>query len=92
SGTYANYKWTGPNNFLSLSADTNKIQVGRKDTGTYTIQVTDTKGCKNKASLFVAIDSTPVLTTVSVTDTICSGSIGQASVLSSINTSAYYWT
>ena len=91
SGSYASYKWTGPNNFSSSNADTNKLQVTRKDTGNYTIQVTDTKGCKNTASLFVAIDSTPVLHTVSVTDTICSGSVGKASVLSSINTSAYYW-
>ncbi|MFX6911420.1 hypothetical protein ABTH68_19335, partial [Acinetobacter baumannii] len=52
SGIYAAYKWTGPNNFLSLSADTNKIKVSRKDTGTYIIKVTDSKGCKNTASLF----------------------------------------
>ncbi|MBX9779533.1 MAG: gliding motility-associated C-terminal domain-containing protein [Chitinophagaceae bacterium] len=91
SGTYAAYKWTGPNNLLSQSADTNKVHVSRKDTGTYIIKVTDSKGCKNTESLFVAIDSTPVLTTLSVTDTICSGSTGKASVLSSVNTSAYYW-
>jgi large repetitive protein len=92
SGTYSNYQWIGPTNFSSTASSASRTNMKTTDSGNYQITVTDSKGCKANASLYIFVDSTPVLNTINVTDTICSGSLATASFKSSITTSAFYWT
>jgi gliding motility-associated-like protein len=91
SGVYSSYQWTGPTLFSSAISTANRTNMKTTDSGSYQITISDSKGCKAKASLYVFVDSTPVLSTIAVTDTICSGTLASASFKSSINTSAFYW-
>ncbi len=91
SGLYTQYLWTGPASFQSLHADTIIHAVQTTADGTYTIKVTDSKGCSASGNLPVQINSTPTISVSSITDTICSGTTGLLSVISSIPNSSFYW-
>ncbi|MDD2792475.1 MAG: PKD domain-containing protein [Sediminibacterium sp.] len=91
SGSYPQYLWTGPASFQSVHADTILPAVQTAATGTYTVSVTDSKGCTASGNLSVQIDSTPVISVSSMTDSICSVAIGQINVSSSVPNSSFYW-
>ena len=92
SGIYTDYRWTGTNSFQSSKADTAVLSVKTNASGTYNIQVTDSKGCSTNSDMYIQIDSTPVIKVTAIRDTICSGATGLVSVNSSVANSAYYWS
>ncbi len=91
SGVYSSYQWKGPLSFKSFKADTSIIAVKTAASGLYTIQVTDSKGCSDSTGLMVNIDSTPVLSVQSITDTICSGGLGKLILKSSLPNNKFFW-
>ena len=91
SGSYTQFLWTGPASFQSVHADTLLPAVQTNANGNYTVKVTDSKGCSSSGNLSVQIDSTPIISISSITDTICSGTTGQINVNSSVPNSSFYW-
>ena len=91
SGVYSNYKWTGPQSFQSFKSDTTITSVKTNASGIYSLKVTDSKGCADSTSILINIDSTPVLTIQSLTDTICIAGQSKISMKSSLLSSKFYW-
>lgn len=57
SGT--SYSWTGPNGFTSTVQNPTIINASRFRSGTYSVRVTNEKGCSETASTLVTINSRP---------------------------------
>lgn len=91
SGVYSSYQWKGPVSFQSSSADTSIIAVKTTASGLYTVQVTDSKGCSDSTGLVINIDSTPILSIQSISDTICSGGLSKLTLNSSLPNSKFFW-
>lgn len=53
SGTFTNYNWVGPNSFTSSTQLAFISDFTVNNNGTYTVQVTDSLGCKDTASITV---------------------------------------
>ena len=53
------YQWTGPNNFLSPNASTSFTPTSMTQSGTYTLSVTDNRGCVGQVTTFVQLDPLP---------------------------------
>lgn len=64
-----NYEWKGPDNFTSIDPNINSIK-----TGTYTLKLTDNKGC-NKVDSFKVIDPIDFKITESITNVKCKGDL-----------------
>ena len=79
AGNFAAYSWLSGENTSSISKTT---------AGTYTVQVTDAKGCKNASSANLIINALPALT-VSNKD-VCTGS--SASFDAGAGFSSYVWS
>ena len=61
------YNWQGPQNFQSTGSRVDAPAVG----GSYTVTVTDAVGCSAIESTSVAIENTPVITSLSTSNAIC---------------------
>ncbi len=59
SGTYSNYLWSGPANFSDTLANTFKAKLTSANNGTYSVIVTDNKGCYKSANLSITAIATP---------------------------------
>jgi len=73
SGTGSgNYSWTGPNSFSSSSANITILNTSISATGTYTLVVTNSSGCKDIATVNITVNQTPPLAITSDSAT-CTG-------------------
>ncbi len=89
SGTYTDYLWTGPDDYISDLEDVTLI-TNASSGGTYFVTVTDSNGCTGSTSVVVTIVTPPVVT---VTNDlfICLGEI--ATLTASAPTGVdYFWT
>ncbi|MCC6411066.1 MAG: HYR domain-containing protein, partial [Saprospiraceae bacterium] len=59
SGVYANFAWSGPNNFTSAQEDPTPFVVYTNGAGTYNVTVTDSKNCKASTTVAVAVTGPP---------------------------------
>jgi len=73
-GTSPTYSWTGPNSFTSTAASpVVSATATAAMSGTYTVTVTDSKGCIGTASVAVTVNPAPTTTiTGGPTITVCS--------------------
>lgn len=73
-GTSPSYSWTGPNSFTSTAASpVVSATATAAMSGTYTVTVTDNKGCIGTASVAVTVNPAPTTTiTGGPTITVCS--------------------
>lgn len=73
-GTTPTYSWTGPNSFTSTAASpVVSATATAAMSGTYTVTVTDSKGCIGTASVAVTVNPAPTTTiTGGPTITVCS--------------------
>ncbi|QQS29306.1 MAG: T9SS type A sorting domain-containing protein [Sphingobacteriales bacterium] len=65
------YVWSGPG-FSSTSANISRANATVAMSGTYTVTVTGTGGCKSTASVLVTVNAKPVITITGATS-VCSG-------------------
>ena len=68
------YSWTGPMQYTSMMENPILASVEPNQTGTYSLLVTDTKGCTGTESVFVNIFNAPTASFVEDNTTICEGS------------------
>ncbi|MDI9868239.1 hypothetical protein [Flectobacillus roseus] len=75
-GTTPTYSWSGPNSFTSTAASpVVSANATAAMSGTYTVTVTDSKGCIGTASVAVTVNPAPTTTiTGGPTITVCSDS------------------
>jgi len=87
------YAWSGPNGFLSSSA--NPVIQGATaaaNNGTYTVTVTNSQGCIAQASVNVTVQSAPALS-ASITNTTCGNSTGAINLtVTPSGTYTYAWS
>jgi len=66
------YKWTGPNGFTSTLENPNISGASVSYSGLYKVVTKFSTGCKDSNTIFVVIDSTPALPSVSNNTPLCS--------------------
>ena len=88
SNTAGSYSWSGPNGFTSNLQNPNINSATTNSSGTYTLIVTNSNGCKDTTTLTVnVLANNPV--TVTSNGPLCSG---QTLNLTSSNGSSYAWS
>lgn len=95
SGTapYVSFSWVGPNLFSSNVEDPPGISPSLVDAGTYTVTVTDSKGCTNSATTSVVVNPVPSITATTV-GAVCVGgtlSVGSTPIGGSGIYSSFNW-
>ncbi len=60
------YSWSGPNGFISSSANPLIYNASAANNGTYTVTVTDQKGCSATANVVVTMNTPPTTTVSSI--------------------------
>jgi gliding motility-associated-like protein len=66
------YDWSGPNGFNSTNANDVITNATTSASGTYTLTITNAAGCKNTATVDIAVSQSPLPPTASNVNT-CSG-------------------
>ncbi|MEI6678011.1 MAG: cadherin-like domain-containing protein, partial [Mariniphaga sp.] len=86
------YSWTGPNSFTSSSASPEIYNASSPtNEGTYSVTVTDQKGCSANANVAVAL-STPPTELSAITSSTCGNSAGGINITPSGGSSfTYLW-
>lgn len=83
------FEWTGPNGFYSKDQRPEINNLSYKDTGWYTVKVTNVAGCADYASVFLPVAEAPVATMAQTDLSICEGDSVQLQAGGSIR---YQWT
>ncbi len=83
------YQWS-PNTAISNTTDSEITIVGLTNTTTYTVLVTDTKGCFSTASKKITVNSLPVISNLNSTYTSCS--VLNPTVTNAGTSPQYSWT
>lgn len=88
AGTWAEYRWSGPNGFTSILANPVINVATPNEGGLYTVTVTDTNGCTGTASTTVVINQ-PASGSISSNSPVC---FGDNIVLSVTGGAQYLWS
>lgn len=67
------FEWTGPNGFYSTEQRPQISNLSFRDTGWYTVKVTNVAGCADYASVFLPVAEAPIATMAQTDISICEG-------------------
>lgn len=73
SGVYTSFSWAGPNGYVNGVQTPSSFLANTSGSGTYTVTVTDNKGCTATSTVLVSITNPPTITATAVGPT-CLGS------------------
>lgn len=70
-GILYTYKWTGPNGFTSTRENPSIPNIGARNAGSYTVEVTGFTGCKAVGTLEIAIEDLPLTPELTAKENVC---------------------
>ncbi|MCS6905249.1 MAG: T9SS type A sorting domain-containing protein [Bacteroidia bacterium] len=86
------YYWQGPNNFSSTVASPTLVQVQPSNSGLYTVEARNTRGCiVGSATFAIKVNPVPLAPSVSIDITDCRASDFTLSVVSPLPNLTYRW-